>query len=76
MTDQPPRRKFGPSKGELQFWLIVSLIGFAGMAAVIALRGFPSGPGWVEVVGLPGAFFGWMLWRSVTRLRRGDYPPG
>ncbi len=69
-------RKFGPTKRELQFWLAASLAGFALMGVALGLHGFPSGPGIVEVVLVPGAFLGWLLMRSVIRLRRGDYPPG
>jgi hypothetical protein len=76
MTDQRPRRKFGPTKGELQFWLVVSIAGFAFLGVALSIRGWPSGPGWFEFVGIPSAFFGWLLVRSFIRLRKGDYPPG
>jgi hypothetical protein len=76
MDDERPRRKFGPTKGELQFWLVASLLGFAMMAVALTVHGWPSGPGWIEIVLIPGGFLGWLLVRSVVRLRRGDYPPG
>jgi hypothetical protein len=76
MDDEKPRRKYGPTKGELQFWLVVSLLGFGLLAVALSIHGWPSGPGWLEFVGIPGAFLGWLLVRSVIRLRNGDYPPG
>lgn len=75
MSDRP-RRKYGPTKGELRFLLVASLTGFAMMVAALAIHGVPWGPGLIEVVLIPGAFLGWLLVRSVVRLRRGDYPPG
>ncbi len=63
--------KYGPSRGELWFRLVVSILGFAFMVAAVAYRGMPSGPAIVEVVGIAGVFFGgtalwaaWTLWRG------------
>lgn len=66
-------RKFGPTRGELWFWLAVSAIGLVVMAAAVVLRP-PSGPALVEVLGLPGLLFGWLGLRSVRRLIRRDHP--
>jgi hypothetical protein len=63
--------KHGPSRGELKFRLAASLAGLALMAAALVYRGVPSGPAFVEVVGIAGAFFGgsaiWSGWRLMKR---------
>ena len=63
--------KYGPSRGELWFRLLVGIIGFAFLTVVVTARGMPSGPALVEVVGFGGIFFGgtilwaaWKLWKS------------
>lgn len=69
----PEPRKFGPTRGELWFWLAVSGFGLAFMALAMILRP-PSGPALVEVLLLPGLLFGWLGARSVLRLIRRDHP--
>ncbi|MFN3846830.1 MAG: hypothetical protein ACK4RZ_13560 [Paracoccaceae bacterium] len=49
--------KHGPTRGEWWFRLVVSLGGLGLLALTIALRGWPEGPGLVEVVGFGGLFF-------------------
>ncbi len=49
--------KYGPTRGEWWFRLVVSLAGLGLLALAIALRGWPEGPGLVEVVGFGGLFF-------------------
>jgi hypothetical protein len=44
--------RFGPTRGELWFWLWVSFGGFGLMAVASGMRGLPEGPAFVEVVGL------------------------
>jgi hypothetical protein len=73
MTEKNPYR-FGPTRGELWFWLWVSVGGLGLMAFALAYRGLPSGPGIVEVVGLPGLVFGYLGLRSVKRLIRREHP--
>jgi hypothetical protein len=50
--------KYGPSRGEYWIRLVISLAGLGLLAMAIALRGWPEGPGLVEVVGFGGLFFG------------------
>jgi hypothetical protein len=64
--------KFGPSRGELLFRLAVSLAGLALLAAALMLRGLPEGPGFVEVVGVAGLFFGGTAVLSLRALLRRD----
>lgn len=70
MNDRDPNR-FGPSRGELKFRLVVSLAGFALMLAALFARGIPKGPAIVEVVGLAGLFFGGSAIWSAIRLWKG-----
>ena len=68
--------RFGPSRGELKFRLVVSGMGLCLMATALFLRGVPTGPAFVEVVGIAGAFFGgtavWTLCRLYPRGRVAD----
>lgn len=66
--------RYGPSRGELWFWLCVSVGGLALMAVALLVRGMPSGPALVEVVGLAGLVFGYLGLRSVKRLIRREHP--
>jgi len=65
---------YGPTRGELWFWLVVSLGGLALVGAAVWLRGIPNGPALVEALLLPVALFGWLGARSVRRLIRRDHP--
>jgi hypothetical protein len=60
--------KFGPTRGELQFRIVVSIFGLCLMVFAIWYRGLPEGPALVEVVGLASVFFGGTLILSVRRL--------
>jgi xanthosine utilization system XapX-like protein len=73
MTEKNPYR-FGPTRGELWFWLWLSGGGLALMAFALAYRGVPSGPALAEVVGLAGLVFGYLGGRSVKRLLRREHP--
>jgi len=68
------RRRYGPSRGELWFWLVFSGLGLALVAGAILYRGMPSGPALFEVFLLPVGLFGWLGVRSVRRLIRRDHP--
>jgi len=73
MTEPNPFR-YGPTRGELWFWLWVSLGGLAMMSLAIIYHGFPGGPALAEVVGLPVVVFGYLGGRSVKRLTRRQHP--
>lgn len=73
MTEKNPWR-FGPTRGELWFWLWVSAGGLGLIGAALAVRGIPSGPALAEVVGIAGAVFGYLGGRSVKRLIRREHP--
>jgi xanthosine utilization system XapX-like protein len=73
MTEKNPYR-FGPTRGELWFWLWVSIGGLCLMVFALAYRGVPSGPALAEVIGLAGLVFGYLGLRSVKRLIRREHP--
>lgn len=73
MSEKSPYR-FGPTRGELWFWLWASLGGFCLMAVALGLHGIPGGAALVEVVGLPLLLFGYLGGRSVKRLIRRQHP--
>ena len=73
MTEQNPFR-FGPTRGELWFWLWVSLGGLAVMGFALWLHGLPGGAALVEVVGLPILIFGYLGGRSAKRLTHRQHP--
>ena len=63
--------KFGPSRGELWFRLVFSVLGLAMMGFALWYRGISEGPALFEVVGLAGAFFGGTaIWTGVKLWRR------
>lgn len=72
MTDN--RWKYAATRGELQFWLVISLIGLGMMIAVLVKRGIPPGPALFEVVALPSVFLGYLFIRSIKRLIRREHP--
>ena len=73
MTEKNPWR-FGPTRGELWFWLALSAGGLLLMLAALFVRGLPSGPAIFEVVGMAGIVFGYLGGRSVKRLIRREHP--
>ena len=73
MTDKNPYR-FGPTRGELWFWLWVALGGIVLMGFALIYRGLPKGPALAEVVGIAGLVFGYLGLRSVKRLIRREHP--
>ena len=68
------RYRFGPTRGELWFWLCISLGGFCLVALAIGMHGIPGRAALVEVVGLPVLLFGYLGGRSVKRLIRRQHP--
>ena len=62
--------KYGPTRGELKFRIIVSILGLALMVFALWYRGIPRGPALVEVVGLATVFFGGTLILSVRRMMK------
>ena len=62
--------KFGPTRGELRFRIVVSILGLAFMGCAVWYRGLPQGPALVEVVGLASVFFGGTLVLSLRRLMK------
>jgi len=66
-------RKYGPTRGELWFWLAASVLGLGMVAVAMTVRA-PTGPALFEVFVLPVALFGGMGARSVVRLIRRDHP--
>ncbi|MFN3994637.1 MAG: hypothetical protein ACK4IU_17225 [Tabrizicola flagellatus] len=73
MDEKNPWR-FGPTRGELWFWLWASLGGLSLMGVALAVRGIPEGPAIAEVAGLAVAVFGYLGGRSVKRLIRREHP--
>lgn len=73
MTERS-RWRFGPTRGELWFWLWVSAGGLGLMVTAFLLRGIPEGPAFFEVVGLATLVFGFLGGRSVKRLIRREHP--
>jgi hypothetical protein len=59
---------YGPSRGELKFRVVVGILGLCLMGYVVGVRGMPSGPALVEVVGFGGLFFGGTLFFAIRRL--------
>ncbi|MGL5010848.1 MAG: hypothetical protein ACRC6I_13285 [Paracoccaceae bacterium] len=74
--DEPPKNpyRFWPTRGELKFWLVVSIAGLAMTGFVLGYRGVPAGPAFLEVVLLPLGVFGYLGGRSVKRLIRREHP--
>jgi hypothetical protein len=73
MTTPNPFR-YGPTRGELWFWLWVSLFGIGLIGVAVGVRGIPEGPALFEVIGLPVLLFSYLLGRSVKRLIRREHP--
>lgn len=68
--------KYGPTKGDLQFRLALSLAGLALTCAALFYRGLPTGPGGWEAIGLATLFFGGTtLWTAIKLIRK-DFPDG
>lgn len=66
--------RFGPTRGELWFWLGVSAAGLCLMGFAFWLRGLPQGIAIAEVAGIASIVFGYLGGRSVKRLIRREHP--
>lgn len=73
MTERNPFR-YGPTRGELWFWLFASAFGLGFMTLAFVYRGLPGGPALVELLGLPVILFCYLGGRSVKRLVRREHP--
>ena len=66
--------KYGPSKGELKFRLIASVLGFGLLGFALAYRGIPtSAAGW-EAIGIGTLFFGGTFLWTLRKLIKKDFP--
>jgi hypothetical protein len=75
MTDPTPNPfRYGPSRGELWFWLWASLFCLGLMVFALFYHGLPGGPALIELVGLPVLLFGYLGTRSIKRLIRREHP--
>jgi hypothetical protein len=75
MADPGPNPyRYGPTRGELWFWLVASLAGLGLMAWAFLYRGLPGGPALIELVGLPLLLFCYLGGRSIKRLIRREHP--
>lgn len=61
-------RKFGPTRGELIFRLVVSCLGLAFLLVAVAITGIPTGPAFGELFGVAGLFLGGTIIWSARRL--------
>ena len=66
--------RYGPTRGELKFWLVVSIAGLAFMTFAFVYRGLPQSAALVELVGLPLVVFCYLGGRSVKRLILQEHP--
>ncbi len=73
MTTPNPFR-YGPTRGELKFWLVASVFGLGLMIFALIYRDFAGGIATVEVVVLPTLLFGYLGLRSIKRLIRREHP--
>jgi hypothetical protein len=65
--------KFGPTRSDLRFRLVLSAAGLALLAGALAYRGLPVSAGGWEAVLIAGAFFGGTFAWTLRRLARKEY---
>ncbi|MDW3224502.1 MAG: hypothetical protein R8G34_16760 [Paracoccaceae bacterium] len=65
--------KYGPSKKELQFRLVVSFAGLSLLAGALVYRGMPQGAAVFETVGIAGVFFGGSFVWTLKKLVRKEF---
>ncbi|WP_299620921.1 hypothetical protein [uncultured Tateyamaria sp.] len=68
--------KYGPSRGDLKFRLTFSIVGLAMLTGAIVYRGWPTGPGGWEAIGIALIFFGGTFLWTLIKLIRKDHPDG
>jgi len=68
--------KYGPTRSELKLRLGISVAGLLLMAAGLLYRGWPTGPGGWEAVGIATLFFGGTFLWTLVKLIRKDHPDG
>lgn len=68
--------KYGPTRGDLKFRLAFSIAGLAMLIAAVAYRGWPTGPGGWEAIGIALIFFGGTSLWTLIKLIRKDHPDG
>lgn len=68
--------KYGPTKSDLKFRLIVAVLGLALTAGALVIRGLPAGPGGWEAIGIATLFFGGTLIWTLRKLIRKEYSDG
>lgn len=71
MTNQ-----FGPTRGHLKFRLAFPSVGLAMLIAAVAYRGWPTGTGGWEAIGIALLFFGDTFSWTQNKLMRKDYQDG
>ena len=69
-------RKVAPTKADLRFRLVFSLMGLLLMVLAVLYRGMPKGPAMVEIVGIASVFFGGTAIWSIRKLKKGEYRDG
>jgi hypothetical protein len=74
IMSEPNPFRYGPTRGELKFWLVASIAGLAFLGYVLWTRGLPAAAPLLELVGLPLIIFGYLGGRSIKRLIRHEHP--
>lgn len=67
-------RKFGPTRGELRFRLILSGAGLVAVIAALLFRGLPTSAGGWEAIGIATLFFGGTFLYTLRKLVQRDHP--
>lgn len=68
--------KYGPTRADLRFRLMFSIVGLALMVFALVYRGLPQGPAGWEAIGLAALFFGGTFIWTLRKLIKKDYPDG
>ncbi|QJF52666.1 hypothetical protein [Roseobacter ponti] len=66
--------KYGPSRRDLRYRAGFAIAGLSMTAGALAYRGWPTGPGGWEAIGIALVFFGGTLIWAMRKLIRQDYP--
>jgi hypothetical protein len=68
--------KYGPTRGDLRFRLVFSIIGLAMTAGALVYHGLPTSAGAWEAIGIATLFFGGTFIWTLIKLIRKDHPDG